>query len=63
MYLDFEENRPDVPRVPAGFSRLEVVLISLLTYALLFIGYLLAPAAWFAPRQIVPLQAQADAAS
>jgi TonB family protein len=60
MYLDFEENRPDIPRVPAGFSRLEVVLISLLTYALLFIGYLLAPAEWFAPNQLVPLQAQAE---
>lgn len=60
MYLDFEENRPDIPRVPAGFSRLEVVLISLLTYALMFIGYLLAPPAWFVPRQVVPLEALAD---
>lgn len=57
MFLDFEDYRPDTPRVPSVISRREGVLLSLIAHLVLVIAYLLAPASWFAaptPVQVVP---------
>jgi TonB family protein len=43
MYLDFEDYRPDTPRVPQVISLREGVLLSMLAHALLVIVYLLLP--------------------
>src|SRR5262245_23948785 len=49
MFLDFEDYRPDTPRVPSVISRREGVLLSLIAHLLLVIGYLLMPASWLQP--------------
>jgi len=57
MFLDFEDYRPDTPRVPSVISRREGVLLSLIAHLLLVIGYLLMPASWLQPApqpEIVP---------
>ena len=44
MFLDFEDYRPDPPRVPSAISRREGVLLSMLFHALGVIAYLVWPA-------------------
>ena len=43
MYLDFEDHRPDTPRIPRAVSVREAVLASLLVHALAVIAYLVWP--------------------
>lgn len=43
MLLDFEDYRPETPRVPSAISRREGVLLSMLFHALLVIVWLLKP--------------------
>ena len=43
MFLDFEENRPDTPRVPPALTRLERILLSAVAYLLLVVIYLVTP--------------------
>ena len=32
MYFDFEDHKPDVPTLPRSLSRLEVILLTVVTY-------------------------------
>src|SRR3954469_14436295 len=48
MYLNFDENRPDTPRVPTTFTKLERVLLAIVTYQALMLVYFLAPDSWLA---------------
>lgn len=43
MYFDFEDDRPDTPRIPQPISRREVVLLTVNIHALVLIVILLAP--------------------
>ena len=43
MYIDFEELRPETPRVERALSVREGVLISIIVHLLLFIGILFLP--------------------
>ena len=56
MYLDFEDYRPDTPRVPSPISRREGVLLSIIVHALLVIGVLILPRAFPSdePEQVAP---------
>jgi hypothetical protein len=58
MYLDFEDYRPETPRVPSVISRREGVLLSFIVHLLLVIAYLLIPdRMWSEPVQpVVPPQ-------
>ena len=47
MFFDFDENRPDTPRVPQAFTRLERVLLVVVGYQLLLLTYFLAPDSLF----------------
>lgn len=48
MYLNFDENRPDTPRVPETLTRLERVLIAVVAYQALMLIYVLAPESFIA---------------
>ncbi len=48
MYLDFDDHRPETPRVPPVISVREGVLLSIVIHLLLTILYLVMPASWFA---------------
>jgi TonB family protein len=48
MYINFDENRPDTPRVPPTLTRLERVLLAVVAYQFLLLTYYLAPASFFA---------------
>lgn len=53
MQLDFEDLRPDVPRVASAFSKREAVLFSLVIHLGLVIFILLAPKfGWFQPPPV-----------
>jgi len=59
MYLDFEDHRPDTPRVPTPISRREGIAWSLAFHLFLVLVYLMLPAGWFAPPEtavVVPPQ-------
>lgn len=43
MYLDFEDHRPETPRVPSAISRREGVLLSLVVHALMLVALLYLP--------------------
>jgi len=43
MYFNFDDNRPDTPRIPRPLSRREVVLLTINFYAFLLIMFLLGP--------------------
>lgn len=43
MLFDYDENRPGTPRVPQTFTRLERILVVIVAYQALALGYLLAP--------------------
>ncbi len=55
MYLDFEDHHPETPHLPPAFSQLERLLMTVVAYLVIVIAYLVMPASWFAPRQVVPL--------
>jgi periplasmic protein TonB len=55
MYLDFEDYRPETPRVPSAISWREGLLLSLVFHALLVLGIILLPGWLFAPSQVVAL--------
>jgi len=46
MFLDFEDYRPDVPRVPSAMSRREGVLLAVILHLLLFIALIMFPSAF-----------------
>ena len=46
MYLDFEDHRPDPPRVPSVISRREGILLSLIAHLVLVIVILVMPSAF-----------------
>jgi len=48
MYLDFQDNRPETPRVPQAFTRLERVLLAVVAYQFLLLAYFAAPESLFA---------------
>lgn len=58
MFLDFEDYRPDTPRVSSAISRREGVLLSLLIHAVGVIAYLVMPEWLPAPMQPVPSEPQ-----
>ena len=47
MYLDFDENRPETPRVPSALTRLERILLAVVAYQALMLGYFLFPDSLF----------------
>ena len=51
MYLDFEDHKPETPRVVAPISAREGVLISLVLHLAAIIFILLAPSSWFQPSE------------
>ena len=55
MYLDFEDHHPETPHLPPAFSQLERLLMTVVAYLLIVIVYLVMPASWFAPAEIVPV--------
>jgi TonB family protein len=59
MYLDFEDYRPDTPRIASAFSVREGILLSLVIHAAFVILILLAPDALFSPAEPVDVLAQA----
>jgi TonB family protein len=56
MFLDFDEDRPETPRVAPALTRLERVLLVIVGYQLLMLGYFLVPDSWVQPvkQMIVP---------
>jgi TonB family protein len=60
MYFDFEDYRPDVPRVPSVMSRREAVLLSLVAHALVLLFILFAPDQWFDSPPRETLQAETN---
>jgi TonB family protein len=47
MYFDFEDYRPDPPRIPTAISIREAVLVSVIAHLIVVIAYLLVPDEWF----------------
>lgn len=60
MYFNFDDNRPDTPRIPAPLSRREVVLIAVNLHAFFLIAILLGPRLPFV-REILEKRQQAIA--
>ena len=58
MYFNFDDNRPDTPRIPAPLSRREVVLIAVNLHAFFLIAILLGPRLPFV-REILEKRQQA----
>jgi hypothetical protein len=56
MYLDFEDHRPDIPRVPQVISRREGFLMALVFHLLLLVAYLLFPESFRAAPEPQPEQ-------
>jgi TonB family protein len=54
MFLDFQDYRPDTPRIPTAISVREAVLISLVVHLLVVIAYLLMPERFF--EEAVPVE-------
>src|SRR5262245_9319534 len=56
MYLDFQDHRPDAPRLPRSLTRLEQVLLVIIGYLLVVIGYIFVPASVWrpAPQSVLP---------
>jgi TonB family protein len=61
MYFNFEDYRPDTPTLPRALSRLEVVLLTVVTYLSLIIFILLSPRIpWFQQMELERQQALAE---
>ena len=62
MYLDFEDYRPEIPRVPSAISRREGLLIAVVLHLVLFILIVLFPSAFTSERvvQAVPAKPAGD---
>ena len=58
MFLDFQDYRPDTPRIPTAISVREAVLISLVVHLLFVIAYLLMPERFFAEEVPVEMVTQ-----
>jgi TonB family protein len=57
MYLDFEDYRPETPRVPSPISVREGVLISIIVHLALLLAYVLLPKDLFrSAENVVPVQ-------
>lgn len=57
MYLDFEDYRPETPRVPSPISVREGVLISIIVHLALLLAYVLLPKDLFrSAESVVPIQ-------
>jgi len=56
MYLDFEDNRPDTPRVPQALTRLERFLLVLVAYLAIIVTYFVVPTSVWeqTPAKFVP---------
>jgi TonB family protein len=48
MFLDFQDNRPETPRVPQAFTRLERLLLAVVAYQFLLLAYFVLPDSLFA---------------
>jgi TonB family protein len=57
MYIDFEDLRPETPRVEGALSVREGVLISIIVHLLVFIAILVLPGFLPEPTRVVPAQA------
>ncbi|HEY7474811.1 MAG TPA: TonB family protein [Vicinamibacterales bacterium] len=55
MYFDFDDRRPDVPRVPAGVSRGAGVVLSIVVHALGVLAVFVLPAAFQAQALLNPV--------
>lgn len=61
MYFDFEDYRPETPRVTSAISFREGVLLSLVFHLLALLFIVLAPSSWFEPAdEIVPAEQQQE---
>jgi len=61
MYFDFEDYRPDIPRIGRAFTRLEVVLLTIIFHLVMLIVIILSPKwfpALFEARPVKPLFVQ-----
>jgi TonB family protein len=58
MYFNFDDNRPDTPRIPQPISRREVVLIAINIHAFILIAILLGPRLPFV-REMIEQQQKA----
>ena len=47
MYFDFEDYRPEAPRIPQAISIREAVLVSVILHLLGLVAYLVMPRQWF----------------
>lgn len=52
MYFDFEDYRPDTPRIPTAVSIREAVLVSVIVHLVVAIAYLLVPEQWFEREEL-----------
>lgn len=55
MYLDFEDHRPEIPRVPRAISAREGVLLSLVFHAILILLVVFLPGRLAGAPQLVPI--------
>jgi TonB family protein len=55
MYFNFEDYRPDTPTLTAPMTRREAVMLAIMAHLLIVIVYLVVPAEWFRPKQLVLL--------
>src|SRR5690348_16685716 len=60
MYIDFDDQRPETPRVSQVISAREGVLLSLVVHLALLVAILLAPKAWFESKPMEVVAAQPE---
>jgi TonB family protein len=53
MYFDFEDYRPDTPRIPTAISVREAVLVSVIVHLAVVIAYLIVPERWFEREEVL----------
>jgi TonB family protein len=57
MYFDFEDYRPDTPRIPTAISIREAVLASVVVHLLFVIAYLVIPEEWYERAEVLEAEA------
>lgn len=57
MYFDFEDYRPDTPRIPTAISIREAVLVSVVVHLLFVIAYLVVPEEWYERAEVLEAEA------